>query len=108
MKTESIKPTGMNVLVKYLTDKGPEERTVGGIYIPQTHVQKPNNASGVRKGVVLAVGNGKNKRGETVGLNVSVGDTVLVGLYNGIHMVCDGGEECCLIEDGEVIATIVE
>ena len=56
----------------------------------------------------MAVGNGKNKRGETVGLNVSVGDTVLVGLYNGIHMVCDGGEECCLIEDGEVIATIVE
>lgn len=106
MKAENIKPTGTNVLVRYMPAESAKDTMVNGIWVPQTHTQKPNNANGVRRGVVLAVGNGKNKRGDIVDFNVKVGDSVLCGLYNGIHMVCEDGSECCLIDDSEVIATV--
>ena len=109
MKSENIKPTGTNVLIKYLPAEKPKGMNmVGGIYIPEIGAQKANNANGVRMGIVLAVGNGKNKRGDIVNFDVKVGDSVLCGLYNGIHMVCEDGAECCLIDNSEIIATVKE
>ncbi|MFN3853830.1 MAG: co-chaperone GroES [Phreatobacter sp.] len=62
-----------------------EEKTKGGIIIPDTAKEKP------QEGEVIAVGpGGRNERGELVPLDVKVGDRVLFGKWSGTEVKIDG------------------
>ena len=80
----SIRPLHDRVIVKRVKE---EEKTKGGIIIPDTAKEKPI------EGEVLAVGNGKiNEDGSLRKLDVKVGDRVLFGKYGGTEVKVDGEE----------------
>ena len=71
-----------------------EEKTKGGIIIPDTAKEKPVEA------LVIAVGNGKTlKDGKVHPLDVKAGDRVLFGKYSGTEVKLDGEEHVILRED---------
>jgi chaperonin GroES len=77
-----------------------EEKTKGGIIIPDTAKEKP------LEGLVVAVGNGKTlKDGSSRPLDVKVGDKVLFGKYTGTEVKLDGEEHVLLNED-DVLAVV--
>lgn len=82
----NFKPINDRVVVKPLPA---EEKTKGGIIIPDTAKEKP------QQGEVIAVGPGK----EGVKLNVSVGDRVLYGKYAGQELNYNGDEYLIMRED---------
>jgi chaperonin GroES len=86
-----IRPLHDRVLVRRVKE---EEKTKGGIIIPDTAKEKPI------EGKVIAVGNGRvNDKGEVRKLEVKVGDKVLFGKYNGTEVKVDGEEHLILRED---------
>ena len=92
-----IRPLGDRILVKRLES---EERTKGGIIIPDSAKEKPIEAT------VVAVGNGKVTKGGAVRpLDVKAGDRILFGKYSGSEVKIDGEEHLILRED-EVLAII--
>lgn len=86
-----IRPLHDRVVVKRME----EERTsAGGIVIPDSATEKPV------KGEVLAVGKGKIlDNGDTRGLDVKVGDTILFGKYSGTEVKIEGEEYLVMRED---------
>lgn len=77
-----------------------EEKTSGGIIIPDTAKEKP------LEGVVRSVGPGKvSDAGEFVKMQVSEGDKILFGKYSGTEIEIDGSEHLILRED-EILAII--
>jgi chaperonin GroES len=88
---KNITPLGQRVLVKRLTEA--EEKTQGGIIIPDAHKEKPQEAQ------VVALGIGKNEDGEDVTFTVKVGDRVLVSKYGGTEIKLDGVEHVILNEN---------
>jgi chaperonin GroES len=92
-----VKPLQDRVIVKRLEE---EEKTKGGIIIPDTAKEKP------QEGKVIAVGDGKiNDKGERVALDVKEGDRVLFGKYSGNDITIDGEEHLIMKED-DIIAII--
>ncbi|MBI2894948.1 MAG: co-chaperone GroES [Deltaproteobacteria bacterium] len=92
-----IRPLADRILVKRLSS---EEKTRGGIIIPDTAKEKPIEAT------VVAVGNGKLlKTGKVRPLEVKAGDRILFGKYSGNEVKLDGEEHLILRED-EVLAVI--
>lgn len=92
-----IRPLGEKVLLKRLEA---EERTRGGIVLPDTAKEKP------QKGKVLAVGDGKLlEDGTRAKFQVKVGDTVLFASYAGTEIKVDG-EEMMLLDESEILAII--
>ena len=86
-----IKPLGDRVLVKRLEEK--EERK-GGIIIPDTAKEKPQQAE------VKAIGPGKcSDEGKLIPLQVKVGDKVLINEYGGTEVKIDGEEYLIMRED---------
>jgi chaperonin GroES len=86
-----IRPLQDRVIVKRLKE---EDKTKGGLYIPDTAKEKPV------EGTVLAVGNGKVLEDGTVRrLDVKEGDRVLFGKYSGTEVKIDGEETLILRED---------
>jgi chaperonin GroES len=78
----------------------PKEMAKGGIIIPDTAREKP------QEGEVLAVGNGRIlEDGKKVALDVRVGDKILFGKYTGTEVKIDGQEVLILRED-EVLAIL--
>ena len=77
-----------------------EERTPGGIIIPDTVKEKPV------EGEVLAVGPGRIVKGERVQFDIEVGDTVIYGKYTGMPYQV-GDDELIIIKASEVLAKIV-
>ena len=72
----------------------PEEVTKGGIILPDTAKEKP------QQGEVIAVGPGKTAEdGSTIGMQVKVGDQVLYGKYSGTEINVDGEEHLIMRED---------
>jgi chaperonin GroES len=95
----AIRPLHDRVLVKRLKE---EEKTKGGIIIPDTAKEKPI------EGKVIAIGNGRvNDKGEVRALDVKVGDTVLFGKYSGTEVKVDGEEHLILRED-DILAVITK
>ena len=87
-----IRPLQDRVLVKRLEDE--VEKTKGGIIIPDTAKEKP------QQGKVIAVGKGKqNDDGKVTPLDVKVGDTILFGKYSGSEIKLDGEEHLIMRED---------
>ena len=90
-----IRPLQDRIVVKRLAA---EEKTAGGLIIPDTAKEKPI------QGKVIAVGNGKvTKDGKVRPIDVKVGDTVLFGKYSGTEVKLDG-EEHVLIREDDVLA----
>lgn len=92
-----IRPLGEKVLVKRLEA---EDRTRGGIVLPDTAKEKS------QKGSVLAVGAGKLlDDGKRADLQVSVGDKILFASYAGTDVKVNG-EEYLLIDESDVLAIL--
>jgi chaperonin GroES len=86
-----IKPLQDRVIVRRVKE---EEKTKGGLYIPDTAKEKPV------EGTVLAVGNGKILEDGTVRkLDIKAGDRVLFGKYSGTEVKIEGEEHLILRED---------
>lgn len=92
-----VKPLNDRVLVLRI---GEEEKTSGGIIIPDTAKEKP------QEGKVIAVGPGKvNDEGKKIALDVKAGDKVLFGKYSGNEIRIDGVEHLIMRED-DILAII--
>lgn len=94
----AVRPLGDRVLVKRLEDK--EEKSDGGIIIPDTAKEKPQEAE------VIAVGPGKRgDDGKNIVPDVKVGDKVLISKYGGTDVKLNGVEHVILRED-DILAVI--
>jgi len=92
-----VRPLHDRLLVKRIEEK---ETIKGGIIIPDTAKEKP------QEGEVIAVGNGKIlENGTKLALDVKAGDKILFGKYSGTEIKIDGQEYLILRED-EVLAVI--
>ena len=85
-----VKPLQDRIIVKRLAE---EERTKGGLIIPDTAKEKP------QQGKVIAVGPGKRDDGKLLPLDVKTGDTVLFAKYAGTEIKLDGEDHLILRED---------
>ena len=86
-----IRPLQDRVIVKRLEE---EEKTKGGIIIPDTAKEKP------QEGKVIAVGKGKiADDGKLVKLDVKIGDKILFGKYSGSEIKLNGDEHLIMRED---------
>ena len=94
---EKIRPLADRVVVKALDES---EQMRGGLYIPDTAKEKP------QQGEIVAVGPGKmSEQGERLEPEVKVGDTVLYGKYSGTDVTVDG-EEFLILREADVLAVI--
>jgi len=93
----NIKPLSDRVLVRRLEDD--EEQKVGGIIIPDTAKEKPQEAK------VVAVGPGRLDDGKHVAPEVKKGDKVLIGKYSGTEVKIDGDEYLIMRED-DILAIV--
>jgi chaperonin GroES len=88
----TIRPLQDRILAKRIEEPGEEKR--GGIIIPDTAKEKP------QEGKVIAVGNGKIlESGQRVPLDIKAGDRVLFGKYAGSEVKIEGEEYLILRED---------
>jgi chaperonin GroES len=86
-----IRPLGDRILVKRIQE---EEKTKGGIIIPDTAKEKP------QEGMVVAVGKGKTTEdGKLLAPDVKAGEKILFGKYAGSEVKIDGEEHLILRED---------
>ena len=86
-----IRPLQDRVIVKRIAE---EEKTKGGIIIPDTAKEKP------QEGKVVAVGKGKaNDDGKVIPLDVKVGDKILFGKYSGSEIKINGEEHLIMREE---------
>jgi chaperonin GroES len=91
------RPLHDRILIKRI-DEG--EQKIGGIIIPDTAKEKP------QQGKVVAVGAGKVKEdGGRISLDVKAGDTILFGKYSGQEIKLDG-EEFLIMREEEVLAVL--
>jgi len=87
-----IRPLQDRVIVKRLEDE--VEKTKGGIIIPDTAKEKP------QQGKIIAVGKGKlNDEGKLTPVDVKVGDTILFGKYSGSEIKINGEEHLIMREE---------
>ncbi len=92
-----VKPLQDRILVKRIEE---EEKTKGGIIIPDAAKEKP------QEGRVVAVGDGKTlESGQKAPLTVKPGDKILFGKYSGTEIKVDGEEHLILRED-DVLAIV--
>jgi chaperonin GroES len=87
-----IRPLADRLIVKRVEEQ--EQKSVGGIIIPDTAKEKP------QEGKVVAVGRGKlNDDGKLIPLDVKAGDRILFGKYSGSEIKIDGEEHLILREE---------
>jgi len=91
-----VQPLGDRVLLKPLEA---EDKTKGGIILPDTAKEKP------QEGEVIAAGKGKVEDGKTIALEVKVGDKVLYGKYSGTEIKVDG-EDHLIVKEEDILAII--
>ena len=95
--TLTLKPLGDRIVLKRLPQ---EEKTSGGIILPDTAQEKP------MKGEVVAVGPGKTlENGEKTRMEVEVGQTVLFGKYSGTEVKIDG-EDLLIMKESDILGII--
>jgi len=91
-----IRPLHDRVIIKRVEE---EEKTKGGIIIPDTAKEKP------QEGRVVAVGRGKREDGKVVPLDVKAGDKILFGKYSGTEIKLNG-EEHLIIREEDILGII--
>ena len=90
----NLKPLHDRVLVERVSS---EDKTKGGIIIPDTAQEKP------MEGKVLAVGNGaRNENGQVVALDVKKGDRILFGKWSGTEVKIDG-KELLIMKESDIM-----
>lgn len=93
----NIQPLGDRVVIKPLEA---EEKTKGGIILPDTAKEKP------QEGKVIAIGKGKLTDKGLQPLEVKVGDRVLYGKYSGTEINTKEGEELLIVREEDILAII--
>jgi chaperonin GroES len=79
-----------------------EEKTTGGIIIPDTAKEKPS------QGEVIAVGpGGRDENGKLIPIDVQVGDRVLFGKWSGTEVKIDG-QELLIMKEGDVMGVLTD
>ncbi len=98
VKTEQkVKPLGDRVIVEPMEQ---EEKSVGGVYIPDTAKEKP------QRGRIMAVGTGRVlENGTRVPLELKEGQHVLYGKYSGTEVKVDG-KEYLIVRESDVLAVL--
>jgi chaperonin GroES len=93
----TVRPLHDRILVKRIEEK---ETAKGGIIIPDTAKEKP------QEGEVVAVGNGKkNEDGKVIALDVKAGDRILFGKFSGTELKIDN-QEYLILREEEVLGVI--
>ena len=93
----NVRPLRDRILVKRFEE---QEQKVGGIIIPDTAKEKP------QQGKVVAAGNGRvNDEGKVLPLDVKAGNTILFGKYSGTEIKIEG-EEYLILREDEVLGVI--
>ncbi|MEO1843761.1 MAG: co-chaperone GroES [Roseibacillus sp.] len=95
----SIKPLGQRVLVKRLDA---EEVSTGGIVLPDTAQEKPQEAEVVSLGT-----GGKDDNGNDITFTVNEGDKVLISKYGGTDVKVNG-DDLLIINEGDILGVISE
>ena len=92
-----IKPLGQRVLVERVEA---ESKTAGGLFLPDTAKEKPQEA------IVRAVGTGgRDKDGKEIPFNVAVNDKVLITKYGGTEVVLNG-TTYVILNESDILAVI--
>jgi chaperonin GroES len=93
----SIRPLNDRIIVRRVED---QEQMRGGLFIPDTAKEKP------QEGEVIAVGNGKLlDNGTRIAIDIKAGDKVLFGKYSGTEIKLDG-EEYLILREDDVLGVI--
>jgi chaperonin GroES len=94
---KGLRPLGDRILVKRVKE---EERTKGGIIIPDTAKEKP------QEGKVVAVGKGKHdEHGKLIPIEVKSGDKILFGKYSGSEFKLEG-EDLLILREDDILGII--
>lgn len=92
-----VRPMGDRVILQAVAQ---EEKTKGGVILPDTAKEKPQQAK------VVAVGKGRiSDNGDVIPMTVKVGDKVLYGKYSGTEVKIDG-EEYLIVKESEILAVL--
>ena len=92
-----IQPLGQRVLVKRIES---EEKSAGGIFLPDTAKEKPQEAR------IVAIGTGgRDDDGKLIEFSVKVGDVVLISKYGGTEVKIDG-EEHLILSESDILGII--
>ena len=93
----AFRPLGDRVLIKRVEE---EQKTKGGIIIPDTAKEKP------QEGEVIAVGpGGRDESGKLVPLDLRVGDRILVGKWSGTEVKIDG-EDLIIMKESDILGVV--
>ena len=93
----AFRPLGDRVLVRRVEE---EAKTKGGIIIPDTAKEKP------QEGEVVAVGPGaRNDKGDVVALDVKAGDRILFGKWSGTEVKVDG-QDLLIMKESDVLGVV--
>jgi chaperonin GroES len=94
----TLKPLGDRLVIKPIEQ---EETTAGGILLPETAKEKP------QEGEVIAAGPGKlDDNGNRVSMEVKVGDRVLYAKYAGTEIKLEGDEKVLILKESDVLALV--
>src|SRR5688572_12456198 len=91
-----VNPLADRVVIKPLEDT---EQMRGGLYIPDTAKEKP------QQGEIVAVGPGRYEKDKRVPMDVKTGDKVLYGKYSGTEVTIDG-EQYLILRESDVLAIV--
>ena len=95
----NLKPLGDRVVIEHVEQN---EKSAGGIFLPDTAKEKP------QEGLVAAVGTGRvNDDGKTIAMTVKVGDRVIYSKYSGSEVKIDG-KEFLIVGEKDVLAVVVK
>ena len=95
----NFRPLGDRVLVKRVEE---EAKTKGGIIIPDTAKEKP------QEGEVVATGPGaRNEKGEQVALDVKAGDRILFAKWGGTEVKIDG-EDMLILKESDILGVLTK
>ncbi len=95
----NLKPLGDRIVVKVIEEL---ERTKGGIVLPDTAKEKPQEAE------VVAVGpGGRNEKGDRIPMEVKVGDRIIFAKYSGTEFKLED-EEYLILRESDVLATLTK
>ena len=91
-----VNPLSDRVVIKAMEES---EQMRGGLYIPDTAKEKP------QQGEIVAVGPGRFEKDKRVPMDVKVGDKVLYGKYSGTEVTLDG-EQLLILKESDVLAIV--
>jgi chaperonin GroES len=91
-----VSPLADRVVIKALEET---EQMRGGLYIPDTAKEKP------QQGEIVAVGPGRFEKEKRVPMDVKVGDKVLYGKYSGTEVTLDG-EQLLILKESDILAIV--